>query len=69
MKLYLWRDVLCNYREGVAFALANSIEEARALIISTAEGNAFTEETMIRDLAAEPEIIESSFGFHLWGGD
>jgi len=32
MKLYVWEYVLTDYTDGIMFALANSVEEARELI-------------------------------------
>ena len=33
-KLYLWTDVLADYTPGVMFALADSADEARELIVA-----------------------------------
>lgn len=34
LKLYLWDDCLQNWETGFMFALATSVEEARALILA-----------------------------------
>lgn len=61
LKLYVWKDVLCDWTCGVMFALANSVEEARKLIIDTTPYD--TEE-----LEREPEIYDSPCGFYVPGG-
>ena len=38
MKLYIWRkDILTNYQDGVAFAMAEDIDQARALLMDKIE--------------------------------
>jgi len=32
MKLYVWDDVLTDYTSGIMFAVAQSLEEARAML-------------------------------------
>jgi len=49
MKLYLWRDVLCDYSAGMAFAIASNVNEARGLLAAT--GRFYD----AADLAKEPE--------------
>lgn len=52
MKLYLWRDVLCDYTCGMAFAIASSANEARGMLVASEAyfGSG--------DLAKEPEVHE-----------
>ena len=38
LKLFVWTDVLSDFTEGIAFALANTEEEARTLIIDQKPG-------------------------------
>lgn len=60
-KLFLWENVLSDWTEGVAFAIARNSEEARDIICKDAE--------CIRDdLQDEPVVITKKFGFHLSGG-
>jgi hypothetical protein len=32
MKLFVWEDVFCDYSCGIAVAMANTVEEARAVL-------------------------------------
>lgn len=64
LRLYVWTDVLTDYTSGIMFALASSIDEARALIQATHPGS----ETVETDLRAAPDIYEEPAGFAVWGG-
>ena len=33
MKLYVWEDVLTDWTSGIMFAIADSVEEARELLL------------------------------------
>lgn len=44
LKLYVWEDVMYNYTEGIAFALAETEEEARELIAGREYGSMFVRE-------------------------
>ena len=66
MKLYLWENVLTDYTDGVMFALANSVEEARELIKQSTDWWSDTYHGV--DLAKEPKVIDYPFGFSLSGG-
>jgi hypothetical protein len=37
MKLYVWDDVLEDYTPGIMFALATSVEEARAMLLKSCD--------------------------------
>lgn len=63
MKLFVWEDVLIDYTGGVMFALADSVEEARAAILKE---NDFS--TVREDLQQEPKVYETVVGFAVWGG-
>lgn len=67
MKLYVWEDVLTDYTAGIAFALAETEDEARALIW----------ESLGRELGPEVEpglygppthVLDTPRGFAHWGG-
>ena len=66
-KLYIWEeDVLTNYTSGMAVAAAESVEEARDVLVRQApwEGS-----LLARDIAGEPDrILELPAGVHCWGG-
>lgn len=51
-RLYLWRDVLCDYTCGVMFAIAATVDAARAAILQEA---AYVSP---EDLAREPEVYD-----------
>lgn len=62
LKLYVWHEVLCDYTCGAMFALAESVEEARRLIVETGE-------TIVdEDLEREPTVYETPVAFAIWGG-
>jgi hypothetical protein len=63
MKLFVWHDSLADYSPGVMFALANDVDEARAIILASVDLP-----TVRRDLKAEPAIYDSPVGFTCWGG-
>ncbi len=68
MKLYVWENVLTDYTSGIMFALANSIEEARELIIKKEGCEHFPEGLVRTDLKADPDVYDQPCGFTCWGG-
>jgi len=70
LKLFLWTDVLWDYTNGIAFALATNVEDARKLIISEYEETHSKDSARFAaELEAEaPEIIDKQFGFYHFGG-
>ena len=67
LKLYVWRDVMFAYDEytgriasGVIFALAASLDEAKAIALSYA--NQWNEYALANALATEPEVHAEPFG-------
>ena len=72
MKLFVWRDVLCDYTCGIAFAMAETEERARKLI---AKG--FAEDTEIESFAGwalraiadtDPDVYDEAYGTAITGG-
>lgn len=64
LKLYVWEDVLTDYTSGtsgIAFALAESVEQARELI---KEKGLFH----IEHLNSGPLVVDQPEGFYLYGG-
>ena len=56
---------------GIAFALAENVEEARKIIFEkfeeTTEG--YINDTLLKaDLSDEPKIVDTKNGFYVWGG-
>jgi hypothetical protein len=69
MKLFVWKDVLTDYKSGIAFALAENVDEARKLILEKYEKEqSYVSDMLVSDLNAEPLIIENKEGFYVWGG-
>jgi hypothetical protein len=63
MKLYIWRNVFTDYTSGIAFAMAKSLEDARACLEKTRQSWEPIEWTRPPD-----EIHDEPFGDHTWGG-
>jgi len=69
MKLFVWNDVLIVYTSGIAFALAENVDEARKLILDKYEKEqSHISDMLVSDLNSEPLIIENKEGFYVWGG-
>lgn len=62
LKLYVWEGVLEDYTSGVMFALAESTEHARKLLL---EKCFYIPD---RDLRIEPRCVTEAEGFAVWGG-
>jgi len=65
MKLYIWKEVLCDYTCGIAFAMANSLEEAKQVIRDSVDEYYCVDDTVFYK---EPEVYEIPYGFAIWGG-
>jgi len=63
MKLYVWENVLTDYTSGIMFALANSVEEARGLILAKGDYP-----QVFEDLDPEPKVYDTPVGYQIWGG-
>ena len=64
MKLFVWENVLHDYTEGVMFALAPAVEDARKqLLVECSYIPEF-------DLSQEPKMYDMSspVAFVMWGG-
>lgn len=64
LRLYVWANVLRDYTAGVMFALASSPEAARKAIIKAYPDY----DTVVSDLASEPQVVTKTEGFAVWGG-
>ncbi len=60
-KLFVWENVLCDYKSGIAFVYAESPEEARELIIEKMG-------YISQDLILIPREIKEKEGFYVYGG-
>lgn len=65
LKLFVWKEVLCDYYCGVMFALAPDVETARRLVLDSMDWESSTAE---QDLKSEPDVYETEFGLALYGG-
>lgn len=63
LKLYVWEDVLTDYTSGIAFALAESIEQAREVIREKG-----LSEFRMNELDGDPLVVEQPEGFYFYGG-
>lgn len=63
LKLYVWEDVLNDYTSGIAFALAESIEQAREIIREKG-----LSDYGMKDLDSGPLVVDQPEGFYLYGG-
>ena len=61
MKLFVWHDVLTDYSDGVMFAYANNVEEARKMVLQDCD-------YVGSELNNEPTIYVKPIGFAIWGG-
>lgn len=64
LKLYVWENCLVgDYTEGVMFALAHTVDEARELLIREGSGVADGQA-----LALDPLVVTTPWAFGLRGG-
>lgn len=66
MKLYIWRDIRCDYTCGIGFAMARNIEEAREAIKNVSED--WEWDVYKGEIMGEPEIYEIPTGAWISGG-
>ena len=66
-KLYVWDDVLTDNTSGIAVAVAETVEQARATILAKAEG--YEKKELAKDIAEEPnEVLDLPAAAYCWGG-
>ena len=64
LKLFVWKEALCDYTDGVMFALARDVDEARQMLLEM-----HPDSSMVRaDISLDPDVYDSPFAFALWGG-
>jgi len=71
LKLFIWENVLTDRTSGIAFALAENVEEARKIIFEKFEETteSYINDTLLKaDLSDEPKIVDTKNGFYVWGG-
>lgn len=65
LKLFVW-PCLKDYTDGIAFALAENVDEARWLIL---QQPGCPTEKMMEDISKEPEAVYSGkMARWMWGG-
>lgn len=60
LKLFVWKDVLCDWSCGMVCVLAHNVEEARKLYYATSYENG--------ELDDEPEVVTEPKAFSVYGG-
>jgi len=77
LQLYVWEGVLCDYTDGIMFALAHDVEEAKLAIVKSYDirqynkimnGEPIKCEDVIYDLRKPYTIHDTTIGFHLHSG-
>jgi hypothetical protein len=66
LKLFVWEGVFCDWTCGVAFALAETPEEARAIL--TNQSKDWEKEEFKTELSSNPKVYEDKMGIHTRGG-
>ena len=76
LKLYVWEGVLTSHRDGIMFALAHSVKEAREAIQKKEKyiEEVFKDDACLNVIKQElqrvkPRVITEPEGFTVWGGD
>ena len=66
MNLYIWDGVLTDYTDGIMFAFADSVEEARAMLL---DGAGYNTDMINEELEAEPKVYSNEKTTRIiWGG-
>ena len=70
LKLYVWEDFCSDWTPGLAFAIANSEEEAKQMVAESLGGTLYDYYDTWWDLRAGPDIydLDSPMGFAVKGG-
>ncbi len=67
-KLFVWEGVLMDHYGGIAFALAENVEDARALIFAKFEKEeGYLSDIVKDDLKKDPLTFTKKVGFYIWG--
>lgn len=71
MKLYVWTGVLCDYTNGIAFAVAEDIDTARWAIAKSMDYTIEEfERTHTEFYTQKPSVhnLTKPIGYHCYGG-
>ena len=67
MKLFVWREVLCDYTCGIAVAMAHNVPGARQVLLDAAED--YEKQSLGGNIANAPDdIFDVPAGAYCWGG-
>ena len=66
LRLFVWRDVLCDYTCGIIAAIATDADEAREAVVAGLED--WERPTLYAEMGKPPEVHDAPFGVHVWGG-
>lgn len=66
LKLYIWKDVLSDYTDGVIFALATDADSARKIVLKNAKD--WEIRSFKAAMSTKPEVHTKPYGFAVWGG-
>ena len=67
VKLYVWHDALSDNTSGVMFAMATSVDQARALVLAQIKDE-WERLSVVRELVHEPAVYDAPAGFFVFGG-
>jgi hypothetical protein len=67
LRMFVWREVLCDNTDGIAVALAHDEAEARAVLLRDADD---TEREALESDIEKPadEVYSMPHGIYMWGG-
>jgi hypothetical protein len=66
LKLYVWSPALTDYTDGIIFALAESADHARKLVLEhNLEQHA---QSLSEEMKRPPQVYHAPVGFAVWGG-
>ena len=66
LKLFIWREIRCDYSCGIGFAMAHNVEEAREVIKKNSED--WEWECHEYELDNSYEMYEAPYGTWISGG-
>lgn len=72
LRLFVWYHILNQYSDGLAFAMAHSVEEARDVIAKSylkSYENLNPKETLYEIYQQQPIIFDTPYGDFIFGGD
>jgi hypothetical protein len=72
LKLYVWTDVLKNYRTGVMFAYAHDVDEARTMLVDKFFDNGTFDsfyQSTLDDIMKEPTVYTTPHADFMPGSD